>query len=521
MSNAAPVSKSQLAKNTFLNASAQIFSLASVFIFTPLLVEHFGQLQFGLYTLAASITAYATILDFGVGQSLVREVAKADALNDTGSIKQDIAAAFGLYLIIGVLVALVLAGLAFASEALFEVSVAEGLSLKSLLLVQAVIQLFYWPLVTARQALFGLKDFKTTSTSSIAIVIFTMAAMALTIYIGRGPLVLSALSGAILLAANARNFYVLLRTLSQRSKEPLTRGSLLSAISPRFMKRLAIGSLPLLVVQLTGILMREQTDKVVLGVMLGGVAVAVYEVGAKFSIMLSQIIGLMSSAVLPLASNLESLDDKDSQVNLFKRGSRYIALVVFPIAVVLIVTAPAIIRAWMGDGYTQAAQVMQILIASQIFLPLYVLGDAILTAQKKFNRWIVIAVVVSVVNLVLSILLASQMGITGVALGTLVANFIEFPFFGSYIAIQAGVPVGEWLRLSLLPILPLLIVVGLLGAAVLHFTQIDSMLVLAAVLGAIVLVFWILAYFTILAPWEREQFKSFLSSVRQRFEISK
>lgn len=535
MSTNMQVDKTKLLTNTFYNSFAQVFSLISVFLFTPLLLREFGRLQFGLYTLSSSIVASLALLDFGIGQSLTVQIARDDALSARFEMRQKIKSAYLIYTVIGILVALTLVVLGIFSEQLFKVTTYEGLSLSTLLYVNAVIQLFFWPLQSARHVLAGLKDFKSSSLSTLLTLVLVMLAMIVTLLMGRGPVVLSALAGVALLIGQLRNSLVLrakLNTqvgesaaaksasdeanvsaeseLSVLSDDNATQAKVSDTFQWALIRSLVMASLPLFVIQVSGSLMREQTDRLVLGVMLGAVAVAVYELGAKFSLMFSQLLSLGISAVLPVVSNLEAQKDEARIRQLYVRGSRYLALLLIPIGVLLILMADTILIAWLGNPEPEAALILRLLIGAQIFLPLYALSDSILIAQKRFGFWIKIAIAISLLNLLASIILVKNFGIAGAAAGTLLANLIEFPIFSGYILKTIGLKAGEWLKSTLIPAVATLVLPFAIASA-LKATLTASALINLLLISALFLSnYWLLTYAIVLKDWEKAQLRGFI-----------
>lgn len=542
MSQGALVNKSQLLKNTFYNSFAQAFSLISVFVFTPLLLAEFGRLQFGLYTLAASVVATLALLDFGIGQSLIVQIAEHDELGEQRVIRSKIKAAYLVYGIIGILVALALVILGLYSNTLFSVNSAEGLSLSSLLFVNAVVQLFYWPLQTARHVLAGFKDYKTVSTTALLIVLLNILAMIATLALERGPVVLSALAGLALIIGQARTSLILYKRLhpaaellagsfdsSVTEHSASTIGTLLTEhstgtvdpattqektpLSPEVIKGLILAGLPLFVIQVLGTLMHEQTDRLVLGVMLGGVAVATYELGAKFSLMFAQMVALGVSAVLPVVSNIEARQDNERMRRLFLRGGRYLSLALFPVAALLILLSDIILRVWLGRPEPEANLVMQLLLISQFFHPLYILSDSILTGKRRFKFWISVSAIIALINLGVSILLVQFFGVPGAAAGTVLANLIEFPLFSYYILRKIDLDFKDWFKSSILPaslllILPILAATG--AKALLASIPLLSLIVASLLLLGI---YYLTAYAFVLSDWEKEQLRGFFVKV--------
>ena len=59
-----------------------IVEIFSTLLFTPFLIRSLGQAEYGIYQLVISITAYLALLDLGVGNSVIRYIAKYRANND-------------------------------------------------------------------------------------------------------------------------------------------------------------------------------------------------------------------------------------------------------------------------------------------------------------------------------------------------------------------------------------------------------------------------------------------------------
>ena len=78
-------------------------------LYTPYMLRMMGQSEYGLYSIAASIIAYLTIMDFGFGNAIIRYTAKFRAEGKT----EEQSSLFGmfslLYVAIG-LIALVVGG---------------------------------------------------------------------------------------------------------------------------------------------------------------------------------------------------------------------------------------------------------------------------------------------------------------------------------------------------------------------------------------------------------------------------
>ena len=59
-----------------------LVEILSTVLFTPFLIRTLGQAEYGVYQLVTSITSYLVLLDLGVGNSVIRYMAKYRADKD-------------------------------------------------------------------------------------------------------------------------------------------------------------------------------------------------------------------------------------------------------------------------------------------------------------------------------------------------------------------------------------------------------------------------------------------------------
>ena len=84
-------------------ASIAITSITGLLL-TPYIVRVLGTAEFGLYTLTGAVVGYISLLDFGLGSTIIRFVAQYRALRDKDGETQFLATTFWLYLVIAMIV---------------------------------------------------------------------------------------------------------------------------------------------------------------------------------------------------------------------------------------------------------------------------------------------------------------------------------------------------------------------------------------------------------------------------------
>ena len=110
----------QLKAGAALNYVSIILHMVVGLVYTPYMLRALGQSEYGLYSLAASIIAYLTVLDLGFGNAIVRYTAKFRAEGKQREQEEMFGMFLVLYIGIG-LIAMVAGGvLAWNVEGLFS-----------------------------------------------------------------------------------------------------------------------------------------------------------------------------------------------------------------------------------------------------------------------------------------------------------------------------------------------------------------------------------------------------------------
>lgn len=502
-----PRRKRGIAANTAMNAVAQFASIISTLVFFPLLVRAFGPSVYGVYVIAISTIGLTAMFDFGIGVSTVRLVASRVSLDDARGFATVISSALGLLALLGLVVAAAIAGIALAAQDLFSVSASEATLLRTLLLIGAGMQLWYWPSTLATNVLAGLERYDVVARTSVIGTCLNVGAIAVVLLAGLGPVALLLMSAGTMVLTTVINSLAVLRARPA--------GPLVLPPAPPVASEIVAGGMPVFVASLAQFFNREQVDRLVLGVVLGPGAVVVYEVAAKLSMLVAQITTLPTSALLPVASALAARHDDEAVRSLFLRGSRYISLLVAPLLAVLFVLAGPFISVWFGSGYETSATIARLLILAQILVPLYQMGDPILIGAGRFSLWARRGIVLALFNLVLSVILVRVVGITGVAWGTFIAGMLEMPLYAQVILGHTGLRFGAWMRAAA-PAYAVLPVAVLAAAAIALTPAADSFLGLFAAGAVAALVYWACAYAFVLDAEERSGALSRLTALVRR-----
>lgn len=461
---------------------AQAGSILSTLILLPLLVQSFGVALYGTLALSASVTGYALLLDFGISATLVRLVAERTARKDSEGVGRAVLSAAMLYGMIGVTVAVFLAILGVLAGSIFDVSPGEALLLQRLLWVGAIASLWQWPAMTARDALAGLQRYDLIASVTLATVAADIAGTIYVLASGSGLVTYAVLRVAAQLLGSIVNTVLAVRLLPRevRRATPTLEDA----------RHIGRSGSSIFALQIAGVMSRQQADKLIIGVFVGTAAVALYDLAAKLNSLVSTLMGLTVSAVLPVAAEIHAKGDRGAMTALFYRGTKLIASFMAPITTTLIVVAIPFMTTWLGPGFEQAGVLAQLLLASQLLLPLYQLGDQILIGKNRFSIWVRGGLTLACFNVALSVILVQEYGAVGVTAATLIACLLEFPWYLRVFSREMDIPVRDWLRRTAWPTYPLLVIPVLLGVGAIALGLTDTLPGLAATLAVAALAYW-------------------------------
>ena len=213
-----------------------------------------------------------------------------------------------------------------------------------------------------------------------------------------------------------------------------------------------------------GVLNRTM-NRLVVGWVLGPAAVALVEIATQ--IQNAALAVLTSTSYVALSSSSWVFERRDHArlTELALLGTKYSMLATVPLAVLAAVLAEPLVHLWVGDRYDDAAGLVvlglaYVVMASPVALASYVLQGV---GQAKTVLWA--SLPGAAVNLVASFVLVEVVGIAGAFQATLLAMLVVGPLLARALVRQLGVPLGGFVRRSVVPALGPAVAAGL-GAGV-------------------------------------------------------
>lgn len=453
-------------------------AIVSGLVVTPVVIHAIGKTSFGVWTFIGSVTIYLSILDLGVGPSIVRFAAEARGRGADEDLNEIASTGLAMYAVIGLLTLPI--GLALAwivpwasgtpGDLVWDARVATLLVVLSLA-ARFPLGLFNNLLIAQqRWDLQNAANFIATALYGILVAVLMPR--------GGGIVLLGALTLATTLLRLALPLLWLKRELPslQVGRRHVTR--------ERLRRLVAFSSSNFLVHVSQKIVF--STDVIVVGVVLGAGAAAVYGVPAKLFALVFGIGTAFTSLMFPAFAELEGAGSSEHQRRLLLLGLRGGTALMLLLALPLLLMPDLLIHAWIHkDGFGGSYGVMAILaLVLLVHQPIYVLTQ-FLIARARQREVAVASILTTLANLVLSVVLAWAWGIRGVAVSTLVTDLVLLALIvPRYAAPSAGTTSGKLLLAIVRPVLPAGVVAALVLVLLARVWHPDTLLSLAP-LGAL------------------------------------
>lgn len=431
--------------------------------YTPYMLRMMGQSEFGIYSLAASVIAYLSILDLGFGNAVIRYTAKFRAEGKT----EEQYSMFGmftvLYSVIGVLAFIAGFILYFNVDAMFgETLTPTELERTRVIILFMVFNLAVtFPLSIYGAIITAYEDFIFLRVVQIARIILSTVVMICLLTMGYRAIAMVVVQTVFNLLTLGINYFYCKNKIKIKVKY--------SAFKWDFVKEVAIYSFWIF---LNAIMDRIywSTGQFVLGATSGTAAVSVFAV----AIQLHSIYMMFSSAIagvfLPKVTAMVTKNDNKEEIsNLFIRTGRIQYLILALVLSGFIAFGKDFIFHWAGSGYADAYYITLL-----FFVPLTIpliqnLGITILQARNQMKFRSIAYIIIALGSLLMQIPLAKYYGSIGCACGIAIALILgQFIVMNIYYHKKQGLNIikfwKEILKMSVIPLFLCVIAISVMEA---------------------------------------------------------
>ena len=387
-------------------------------LYTPLMLRILGQAEHGLYALASSTVGYLTLLGFGFGSTIIRYIAKFRAEQDQESIRRTVGFFLLIYSGLAVLVLIGGAGLTLCAPLIFT----DNLSNSELSTIQYLIPILSFhtaitfPLSVFNSLILSYERYLYRRLMDIIATLLAPVLNLVALFLGFASVGLAVSSTLLQLLMCIPNIIYCIRILGIRpSFQPIPRELVWEMVG--FSGYVFLGSIV--------DMLFWSTDKVILGVLLGSVAVSVYQIGGTFNTMVMQFSSMISGVLAPKITSMAVRNNDPKEFSeLFIRVGRIQYLIVALTVTGFAAFGQSFIHLWAGEGYEDAYWIT-VLTLFPLCIPLVQnTGIQILLAQQRHKFRSVLYLVIAVANVISTWFITPYLGGIGAALCSCVSYLL-------------------------------------------------------------------------------------------------
>ena len=425
-------------------------------VYTPFMLRMLGQSEYGIYSLAASIIAYLSMLDLGFGNAVIRYTAKFRAENRS----EEQYSMFGMFTVLYSVIGLVVITIGmvlffnldtFFADTLTEVELGRTRVIVMLMILNLAVT---FPLSIYGAIITAYEDFVFLRVVQIArIVLSTMVMIALLTcgYKAVAMVVVQTLFNVVTLGINY--FYC---------KNKIHIKIRFSRPDYALLKEVAVYSFWIFL----NVVMDRiywSTGQFVLGATQGTMAVAVFAVAIQLQAIYMMFSSGVSGVFLPRVTAMVAQQNDSKEIsNLFIKVGRIQFIVISFILSGFVVFGRQFISIWAGPEYDDAYVITLIFFVALLVPLIQNMGIVILQARNQMKFRSILYLCISLCSLVCQVPLSKMFGGIGCALAIGGALFIgQWVIINVYYQRVQKIDIYRfWVEIIKMTVIPVIVVVA-------------------------------------------------------------
>lgn len=478
------------------------------FIYTPIMLRILGQAEYGLFSLASSAVSYLSLLSFGFGSTIIRYISKYRAENDKESEEKVFGFFLLLYCALALLVLICGVVIAYNVEPIFNkgLTTNELNKMKILVMIMTFNSALSFPLSVYSSMVVAHEKYVFRKLIDMFSTVLAPIANLVALYLGYasvGMATAATIIQFIILPLNVFYCYRIINIKPVFAKLPNT-----------LIKEMLGFSVFIFIGTLVDMLFWA-TDKVILGMLAGSVAVAIYNVGSTFNTMVMNLSTSISGVFTPRVTGMVVKEASKEELNsIFIRIGRIQFIIIALIVSGFTVFGSSFIKLWAGPGYSGAYWIA-IMTMFPLCIPLIQnMGLTIVIAQNKHQFRSIVYLIIAVANVIMTYISVPYFGVYGAAACSCIAYIIgQGIVMNIYYYKVTGLDIPLfWKNIFKMAIVP--IVMTIICLFLNNFIAINSWKIFLCGVVVFTLIYAILMYLFAFNEYERALFGGLLKKVK-------
>ena len=434
----------KIIKNTVFNAIGHFFVIVISLLLTPYIVRHLGVERFGIWAIVFVVTEYFGLLDLGIGTSFIKYIAEFYTRKDVHKINQIINTGFVFYSILSAIILLLILFIIDPILVFLNIPLPLRAEASFAFMIGFLIFGVSNALNPYTSILEGLQRMDLSNKATIAVLIPNIIGTIFFLESGYG------LRGLLLNQSITVGLGIIIKIIMSFRILPQLKFNPFLFSAEMIKKLLKFGYK--LQISRVAYVVNFQMDKLLITYFLGIGYVAFYQLGSSITQKMRQIPLILVSALVPAVSEVEARDGRESLKKVYLKGSKYVIFVSTPLLFFVSSNAYLIMLAWMGEGYENAALVIQILSGGYFAATVSGVASSIAVGVGRTEFEMKYGILVAPMNLFLSLILVIKFGLAGAVVGTsaslIFGSFYFLRMFHRYL----NAPIDEFIKLFYKPV---------------------------------------------------------------------
>ena len=403
------------------NGLAQVVTPMIGFLLIPFMIGEIGVVEYGLIGISHifNIGGYIGILELGFQAAILRYIADFHEKGEFGKMRILVNSAGAILLGIGA-VSILAASLFFAAILNgFNIPPEYHESFRGLLVVVFASYLFMFPNFVLLGVLEGLQRYDVLRLVQIAATLANAAGVVLLLSKGYDYYHVVYLSVGLALAQFLVNLAFVFRFLPFLRLGP-------KYFSVEILREIMGYTRFTFLSKMSGTLF-FQMDRVLIGIFLGPVFMASFEVLMRLPQLMRRIISTGVSALVPVSSQLNAAGDIAKLRRLFLQGLNFNFFLAIPLVTASIFFAPDFLEVWLGPDFVHLGLLLQILLLWNLTIPTGIGMSMLIGMGRRLRSFNLITWCSTLLKLGCILLLIKEHELMAVVLGFQVP-IVLFPF---------------------------------------------------------------------------------------------
>lgn len=385
------------------------------FVAVPLLLAYFGKSNYGIIALASSVNVYLSLMDMGLATTNTRFFSNWLVQKDFDKLGKLFQSSIVFYSVIGVINALVLLIVAYNAATFFNVSPSETEILKDLLYILAITASFNWVSSVYRQLIYATENVGWAQKASLIPKLLLILILGSTLYFS--------FSIAVFFLLNSLSMLILLPIFIYKIKTLIPQISFVPKYYHKVFKTIIPVSLSLFSFSIFSFT-ANNIGPLMLGIRSNMEEVADYRIIQTISGVILLISSVFSQSLLPVASKITAMDDRQRINLLAEKSTKYIVIVLIIPILMMILSLKQLLSLYLGEHYVYLVPWVSIGLVNIFFTHTSGIASLVLNSSK-LNKVIVMTVISMIISVISSWYFCLNFGAGGAILSLFIYSFLQ------------------------------------------------------------------------------------------------